>query len=93
MIAPLCRSGKYIIPLSSDIPKPFYELTKSKAKILRIFDIDIGPYKRGQYGSRKKNGAFELRYREDTVKQRIEEVKCDISRLRLQKAYSYLLNS
>lgn len=88
-----CKSEKYVVPSLKDIPDPLRDLSKSERDVLRIFDIDIGPYQRQKYGSRTKTAAFELRYRKDTVVDRIQATVCIESRQRLNKAYSYLSQS
>ena len=66
----ICRKNKYIVPSISLIPSELRSLSKDEENILRIFTIDIGTRKTAFAGHRVKNGAFELRYREDTVQER-----------------------
>ena len=86
-------TNKYVVPSFSAIPSVLCCLSKSEESILRVYDIDIGPKKVAPAGHRIKNGAFELRYRDDTVEERIEAVNDMVSKTRLQKAYEYLLQS
>ena len=89
----ICAMKKYVVPMYSLIPLELKGLTQREERILRVFEIDIGPKKVAPMGNRVKNGAFELRYRKDTVLERINSVKDIESRHRLQRAYDYLLQS
>ena len=89
----LCTKQKYVVPTFSAIPVVLTSLSKDEEAVLRLFDIDIGPTKVARAGHRIKNGAFELRYRADTVEERIAGTSDKQSRLRLQAAYDYLANS
>lgn len=74
----LCSKQRYIIPEREHFPAELGGLSKAEEEILRIFNIDIGLYQRERHGSRTKTGAFEVRYRPETVLQRIEQVKISI---------------
>ena len=89
----ICQQGKYVVPRFSLIPYHLAALSKEEEGTLRIFSIDIGPKKVARAGNRIKNGAFELRYREDTVQDRIDNITDEESKNRLQTCYDYLKNS
>ena len=88
-----CSKEKYVIPNINRIPSLLSNLSKQDEVILRIFEIDIGPKKIAIAGHRVKNGAFELRYRNDTVKERIDRCGNTEQKNRLDAAYNYLLMS
>ena len=89
----ICQRGKYVVPRFSLIPYHLAALSKEEERTLRIFLIDIGPKKVAPAGNRIKNGAFELRYREDTVQDRINNIIDEESKNRLQTCYDFLKNS
>ena len=89
----ICYKQKYIVPRYKHLPKELIKLTKEEENHLRIFDIDIGPIKYAALGHRVKNGAFELRTRKNTVKDRIDAIADPVSKERLGVAYNYLVNS
>ena len=86
-------SKRYRTPTRRKIPKVLRVLSKEDEKILRIFRIDVGVLKRAHLGHRIKNGAFELRYRDETVEERIQCITDTDQRNRLEVAYEYLTNS
>lgn len=89
----ICKQHRYIVPTFTSIPLVLSSLTKDEESILRLFDIDIGPKKIAPAGHRIKNGAFELRYRTDTVEERVEAISNSESKLRVQAAFNYLSES
>ena len=89
----VCKDRKYPIPSLSSIPPELAELTKDEERILSLFYIDVGKYKKMRHGSRVKTCVFSLEYRPDTVQQRISKVTDPVSKNRLQTAFSYLISS
>ena len=86
----VCKGSSYTVPKRRLIPVPLSNLTKDDNDILRIYKIDIGKKTIALAGHRIKKGAFELRYREDTVSDRINAVTDDARRTRLRSAYDFL---
>lgn len=89
----VCSKNRYTVPKYKTIPRVLRALSEEDEKILRIFEIDVGPRKVAPMGHRMKNGAFELRIREDTVEQRIDNITCDEQKNRVENAYNYLSTS
>ena len=52
-----CQNGKVVIPKFEEIPLPLRELSKEVVQALRPLDIDVGPYRRADYGYRRGGGA------------------------------------
>ena len=86
----ICTKGRYHVPRFHEIPDVLRALSPHEERILSLFDIDIGPIKYAKNGHRIKTGAFELRIREDTVEERIDNVSDPDSQHRLFAALSYL---
>lgn len=88
-----CQKGKYVVPQHQLIPPELSCLSREEEKILRVFQINIGPKKVAPMGNRIKNGAFELEYLHDTVEERITTMTNRASQSRVQAAYDYLMAS
>ena len=55
-----CWYTWYCLSLSK-LPAALTGMSKGEAEIFRLYDIDVGPFKRAQHGNRFETGAFELR--------------------------------
>lgn len=88
-----CEKGKYVVPQHDLIPPELCGLSREEEKILRVFQLNIGPKKVAPMGNRIKNGAFELEYLDDTVEDRIRSMTDDASQRRVKAAYDYLMHS
>ena len=68
--------GKYIVPLSKNIPCLLLGLSNEDIKLLSPFQIDVGKYVMKPYGYRSKSGVFALIVKQTKVHDMIEDIDC-----------------
>ena len=68
--------GKYIVPLSKNIPCLLLGLSNEDIKLLSPFQIDVGEYVMKPYGYRSKSGVFALIVKQTKVHDMIEDIDC-----------------
>ena len=83
------RGVGYRAPVISDTPEPLRDLTATALWALRPIEIDVGEYRRGDYGYRIHTDMTRLRWRPQTVRDQIASLRGD-DRHQAQKAWRFL---
>lgn len=86
-----CSNGKIKIPAYDDIPEPLRDLPDSVIDSLRPLDIDVGPYRRAQYGYRMHTSMIRFAWREHSVESSLRRLP-DETRPSARRAYKYLMS-
>ena len=86
-----CCDGKIKIPTYDDIPEPLRDLPDTVIDALRPLDIDVGPYRRAQYGYRMHTSMIRFAWREASVKKNMQELP-EKYMASAEKAYKYLMS-
>ena len=88
----LSKSPQYV-PQPEDVPEPLRGLTPSIVKALRPLDVDAGTYKRASQGYREHTSMMRFAWAEDSVQEKIAELKGRKHRKKARKAYRYLIEA
>ena len=87
----ICKTEKYIIPNSDDIPLALCNLTMEDIYVLRPFDVHCGDIARAKNGYRLKNGHFRLTPSKRSVEEKIASLSEGERKGRIVKAYNTLM--
>ena len=85
-----CARGiGYKAPTISDIPEPLRDLTAAALWALRPIEIDVGEYRRGDYGYRIHTDMTRLRWRPQSVQDQVASLRGEDRRL-AREAWRFL---
>ena len=88
-----CSRGTYEVPSTDDVPLILRRLTVEDQRLLSLFDVHCGDYRRIFNGYRQRTGPFRVSWSSTPVRDRIDQIVDEDRRDRLLDAYYYLLHS
>lgn len=88
-----CTRSCYTIPQPKEVPAALRGLNAEEIRALRPLQVFCGPYERRQHGYRVRTGAFDVRWHQTSVEERIRAIEDPASRQRTHEAYKWLITS
>jgi len=86
-----CKAAVLKMPTCHDFPPELQSLSTNDQRVLSFFKILTGPYRRVQHGYRVKTHALD-HLKLDFIDDEIDAIAEPLRRLRLRKAFEFLMN-
>jgi len=87
-----CKAAVLKMPTCHDFPPELQSLSTDDQRVLSFFKILTGPYRRAQHGYRVKTHALHAVLKLDFIDDEIDAIPEPSRRLRLRKAFQFLMS-